>query len=93
MLLSWTKARAGRLGRQESTMDIINDTDQAGVGLAVTLAEAARLLSVSTRTIHRLGATGRLRIVRITRDTPRVLRSDLDALLARTATEEAPGDA
>ena len=50
--------------------------------IAVTIAVAANLLSVSSRTIYRLAKGGKLRIVRITSDSPRVLRADLEALLA-----------
>lgn len=51
-------------------------------GLAVTVDEAARLLAVSRRTIYRLAQQGKIRVVRVTADAPRVLRADLEAFLA-----------
>lgn len=49
--------------------------------LAVTIDSAAHLLTVSRRTIYRLAATGRLRIVRITPDAPRIMQADLESFL------------
>ena len=57
-------------------MDTMNEATGATGVLAVTVTETARMLSVSTRTIHRLAAAGGLRIVRVTADTPRVLPAD-----------------
>ena len=50
--------------------------------LAMKIEEAAAMLAVSRRTIYRLAKTGKIRIVRITTDSPRVLRSDIDAFLS-----------
>lgn len=50
--------------------------------LAVKVDVAADLLSVSRRTIYRLAKAGKIRIVRITSDSPRVMRADLEAFLA-----------
>jgi excisionase family DNA binding protein len=43
----------------------------------VTLAEAARLLSVSLRTVQRMVARGELEVIRLTPDTPRIRYEDV----------------
>ena len=60
--------------------------------MVVTVAEAARLLAVSTRTVHRLAVAGKIRIIRVTADAPRVLRADLEGYLASCAADQ-PADA
>ncbi len=55
--------------------------------LAVTVDAAADMLAVSRRTVYRLAQAGKLRIVRVTADAPRVLCADLRTFLATIAME------
>jgi excisionase family DNA binding protein len=48
--------------------------------LFVSLPEAARLLSVSLRTVQRMVKAGRLRVVYVTPDAPRIAYADLQGL-------------
>jgi excisionase family DNA binding protein len=48
----------------------------------VTLAQAAELLSVSLRTVQRMVKAGRIEVVYVTPDTPRVRYGDLTSLVA-----------
>ncbi len=50
------------------------------LSLAVTVREAAEALSVSTDTVHRMVADGRLPVVRLTPQTVRIPRIALEAL-------------
>ena len=65
----------------ETTNGATNET--RGEALAVTVREASRMLAVSSRTVYRLAKAGKVRIVRVTPDTPRVIRASLKAFLAR----------
>ena len=56
---------------------------------AVSVKEAAELLSVSPRTIYRLIKSRRLRTVRITADSPRVLLAGLDEFVSMSVAEVA----
>ena len=58
--------------------------------LAVTVDAAAHLLAVSRRTVYRLAEAGKIRIVRITPDSPRILRSDLERFLATHTPDAVP---
>ena len=51
----------------------------------LTLPDVARLLAVSTRTVYRLVAQGYLTVIRITPDTPRLRRADVETFIARGA--------
>jgi hypothetical protein len=51
--------------------------------LLVTLAEAAVLLSVSLRTVQRMTASGKLGIVYVTPDIPRIAYAELLGLAHR----------
>ncbi|MBC8134565.1 MAG: helix-turn-helix domain-containing protein [Fibrella sp.] len=55
---------------------------QTTTPLLVTIAEAAHILCVSQRTIYRMIERGRIAVVKVTADAPRVRRADLDALVA-----------
>ncbi len=59
--------------------------------LVVTIDSAARLLTVSRRTVYRLVAMGQLCIVRITPHAPRIMRADLDSFLSACAGTPAEG--
>ena len=48
--------------------------------LLITFEEAGRLLGVSRRTVDRLCQSGRLTVVRVTPDTPRVRMSEVERL-------------
>ena len=50
--------------------------------ILVSLDEAASLLSVSLRTVQRMAKDGRLAVVRLTPDAPRVRYADLLRLYA-----------
>ena len=66
-----------------------NATADTGVGGAaglLTVAEAARYLSISRTTLYRLTDRGEIAVVRLSRD-PRFLKSDLDAFI-QTKREE-----
>ena len=56
--------------------------DTTTTPLAVTVDSAGAMLGVSRRTIYRLAKQGKIRIVKITSDSPRVLRADLETFLA-----------
>ncbi len=56
---------------------------------AVSVKEAAELLSVSPRTIYRLIKSRRRRTVRITADSPSVLPADLDEFVSMSVAEVA----
>ena len=58
------------------------DTNNFNPPLAVTVDTTGAMLGVSRRTIYRLAKQGEIRIVKITSDSPRVLRADLEAFLA-----------
>jgi excisionase family DNA binding protein len=51
--------------------------------LLVTPSEAAVLLSVSVRTVQRMTASGKLSVVYVTPDTPRIAYAELLGLLDR----------
>jgi excisionase family DNA binding protein len=75
----------GKLRTSEKIMD--------NKAIAITVDDVAALLSVSRRTVYRLAEAGKLRIVRITPDSPRVLRASVDEFIAscsRDRTIEAP---
>lgn len=60
---------------------------QNRVGMELlTITAAARYLSVSRTSIYNLIDRGTLSVVRPLPDTPRIKRSDLDALIAATTT-------
>lgn len=60
----------GQVARQESP------------SLLVTVAEAARILCISQRTVYRMVERGQLQVIKVTPDTPRVRRADLEALVS-----------
>lgn len=64
-----------------------NSADIAQV-LLVTVVEAAKMLSVSRRTIYRLIDKGVLSVVMITPDAPRLRVRDLIDLIQKYAREE-----
>lgn len=77
--------------------DRTSSDDSAAFGEAVPMPlalgydEAARLLSVSERTIRRLVASGELASVTLTPNTRRILRRDLEAYAERLAEQTAKG--
>ncbi|HZO87319.1 MAG TPA: helix-turn-helix domain-containing protein [Chthonomonadaceae bacterium] len=64
---------------------------QSSETLLVSVAEAARLLSVSERTIRRMIADDRLPAVRITSDAVRIARASLDALITHSQPTQVGG--
>ena len=58
----------------------------------VTIKEAAFMMSVSERTIYRLIEAGKLAILRITADTPRIRWSAISRLLNGVAPTRPPNE-